>query len=282
MFFIENFPISLRNYAKFVNFAYHINHSSYPYMHSHDDYWEFTIITNGIVNNHYNDKDHYLKSNSVIVSYPGIEHSLLNRSSEQIRYINVAIREDYFCKFISLTPANFSEKIKEIKNFRLDDKIIKEIELNLHELTLSSIIEYENYNSLLFKIFILIFKELYNQIIARNNTISKSPLEQRIATIISEEKTVNIKVKDLCEKLFYSRTHLDRLFRNELNTSPHEYLLNLKLDYAKNLLHSTDLSLTNISLSIGFSNIGQFNKAFKNKFDVTPSKYRNFINNQDF
>ena len=82
-------------------------------------------------------------------------------------------------------------------------------------------------------------------------------------------------VKDLCEKLNYSRMQLNRLFNMYLNMSPHEYLIDYKLSYAQNLLRNSDLKLVDIAMATGYATLAQFNTNFKKKFGLTPKEYRN-------
>ena len=47
-----------------------------------------------------------------------------------------------------------------------------------------------------------------------------------------------------------------------------------RMKYAKSLLRTTAQPLGDIALAIGFKNLANFSKAFKNKFGYTPSAYR--------
>ncbi|WP_455804951.1 helix-turn-helix transcriptional regulator, partial [Clostridium butyricum] len=48
-----------------------------------------------------------------------------------------------------------------------------------------------------------------------------------------------------------------------------------KIEKAKQLLENTDMSIINISMSLGYDESGYFSKVFKKVVGVTPSAYRN-------
>ncbi len=53
-----------------------------------------------------------------------------------------------------------------------------------------------------------------------------------------------------------------------------DYLKNIRLEKAKELLVKSDLNLSEISQAIGYSDISYFSRIFKKEFQMTPSKYR--------
>ena len=68
--------------------------------------------------------------------------------------------------------------------------------------------------------------------------------------------------------------HLNRVFKQYLNTTPTEYINNLRLNYAKGLLVTTDLSGTEVCLEAGFGNLSHFYHLFKHSFKMTPLEFR--------
>lgn len=68
--------------------------------------------------------------------------------------------------------------------------------------------------------------------------------------------------------------HLNRAFRQYLSTTPTAYINDLRLKYAKNLLLTTRLSITDIALESGFNNLSHFFHLFKKHFHITPSHFR--------
>jgi AraC-like DNA-binding protein len=54
------------------------------------------------------------------------------------------------------------------------------------------------------------------------------------------------------------------------------------MERARELLHTSDLSVTAISAQVGYSNLQYFSSRFKAKFGVTPSQYRSASNRKHF
>ncbi len=68
--------------------------------------------------------------------------------------------------------------------------------------------------------------------------------------------------------------HLNRVFKQFLQTTPVKYINLLRLDYAKYMLATTDLSITDIALSAGFNNLSHYYHLFKKEVGLTPLAYR--------
>jgi len=65
------------------------------------------------------------------------------------------------------------------------------------------------------------------------------------------------------------------LFKHALGTSLKQYIIDKRLELAKKLLTTTNLSITDIAYQCGFPSSALFSKQFKNKTDISPSQYRN-------
>ena len=59
-----------------------------------------------------------------------------------------------------------------------------------------------------------------------------------------------------------------------MGQSPQEFLINYRMTKAASLLKTTDLSVGEISLLVGYTNQLHFSRAFKNVFRISPREYR--------
>lgn len=84
----------------------------------------------------------------------------------------------------------------------------------------------------------------------------------------------HIKVNDIAAYIGINRSYLTTIFKNKLNVSPQEYLVNYRLNKARQLLQTTDLSIQEIAVRVGYDNPLTFSKMFKNAFGVSPKYYR--------
>ncbi|MBX9668330.1 MAG: AraC family transcriptional regulator [Candidatus Obscuribacterales bacterium] len=68
--------------------------------------------------------------------------------------------------------------------------------------------------------------------------------------------------------------HFLRLFKEVFATTPHQYLLSMRLEKAKALLHHSKLSVNEICADTGFASLSSFSSLYKKKFQVSPLKDR--------
>jgi AraC family transcriptional regulator len=80
-------------------------------------------------------------------------------------------------------------------------------------------------------------------------------------------------LKTLAAEAGYSQSHFLRMFRAATGTTPHQYLLDLKLEKVKELLATRKLPLIDVAAACGFSSHSHLSTAFRNRFGATPSRY---------
>ncbi|MCQ2742997.1 MAG: helix-turn-helix transcriptional regulator, partial [Bacilli bacterium] len=108
-----------------------------------------------------------------------------------------------------------------------------------------------------------------------SNTLVPYPIAlKNILVKCNDPENLSWKSADVCAYSNYSQTHINRLFKKYLNTSVTEYLTNIKMNAAKNMLTTTNYSISEISASLGYSSVSYFNKIFSKTFDSTPYKYK--------
>jgi AraC-like DNA-binding protein len=71
-----------------------------------------------------------------------------------------------------------------------------------------------------------------------------------------------------------SPAHFSREFRRVFGEPPHQYLLTRRMERAAALLRTTDRSVADVCLSVGFSSVGSFTTTFGRTFGSTPTAYR--------
>lgn len=88
-------------------------------------------------------------------------------------------------------------------------------------------------------------------------------------------KTNDISVADLSKKFSLSETYFRRLFHKAYSTSPMQYIINLRLEYASQLLLSKYYTIKEISEKAGFNDPKYFSRLFKKKIACSPTTYIN-------
>lgn len=95
----------------------------------------------------------------------------------------------------------------------------------------------------------------------------------RILQFLSEYH-VNVGLKELSEHFGKSKSHISHLFKSKSGMTIRAYCNALKLEDSKTLLLTTDYSITDIALDLGFSDTSYFISLFKKKYGISPLKYR--------
>lgn len=101
-----------------------------------------------------------------------------------------------------------------------------------------------------------------------------SPVIRNLLIYLSANYTQNYSLHDLAEHSHISEEHLSRLFRKEVGTTLTTYIADLRSKKAAELLKTTQLSISEIAMYVGYSDSNYFVKVFKKRYGMTPSTYR--------
>ncbi len=97
---------------------------------------------------------------------------------------------------------------------------------------------------------------------------------QEAVAYIESHYAENITVADLAEALAIDRSYLYRIFKSDTEMSPKEYLNTYRINVARSLLAETDLSVSQIALSVGFTSFSSFYRFFVRRFGCSPREYQ--------
>ncbi len=114
-----------------------------------------------------------------------------------------------------------------------------------------------------------------------DNNPARNDLLSEILSYMNKRITEPITIEEICHEFYISRSSLQALFKTHLNTSPKNYLLNIKLQKSKELIRQNQYTISEIAYMLGFSSIHYFSRLFKKYFNTTPSSYsRKIAENQ--
>ena len=107
---------------------------------------------------------------------------------------------------------------------------------------------------------------------------SKLDSSKSIATMAAKLLEENISdeqnIEEIADILQVSSRHLRRVFKEEYNVTPTEYLQTSRLLLAKKLLTDTNISILDVAMASGFGSLRRFNDVFKKQYNLTPSHFR--------
>ena len=91
---------------------------------------------------------------------------------------------------------------------------------------------------------------------------------------IEKNYSEQLSLEDIATQVYLSPNYFSEVFKSSTGIAPWEYVTKMRLDEACELLRHTKRSITDIALSVGFSDSSYFAKVFKERFAQTPSAYR--------
>jgi AraC-like DNA-binding protein len=83
-----------------------------------------------------------------------------------------------------------------------------------------------------------------------------------------------LSLDQISEKACFSRYHFLRLFRQAFNKTPHQYLIERRIEKAKELLVTNELRVTDVCFEVGFQSLGSFSSLFHKYVGHAPVTYR--------
>jgi AraC-like DNA-binding protein len=118
-------------------------------------------------------------------------------------------------------------------------------------------------------------------LLARGVELSRSQIDekkqmrvQRAIERMYADMDKKLSIEALARECNYSVGYFSHLFRAVTGVSAHAYMCRLRIERAKNMLDSTDLSVLEIALAVGCEDQNYFSRFFKEQTGLSPTAYR--------
>ena len=98
-----------------------------------------------------------------------------------------------------------------------------------------------------------------------------------LTQIMNECFTQPITIADLAEKVYLTPTYICLLFKQETGITINEYIINLRIEYAKKLLEQPQMKLYDVCSAVGYTSPSYFSRLFKKQTGFSPSEYRDAV-----
>ena len=243
--------------------------------HTHSDFYEITVATEGNGQSFVGDEPTEIKKGDVFVSFPFENHRLEGDPVNHISYASVSFGVE--------NPA-YSEKLKKLwlDNTPPNNRVINcpyAAEL-INTLLLEFSGEKGKYShrilaSVMEQLTIYILRGFSDRI---SYTMSKTPTEVELARQIAHYVDTHLitmkNLNECAEELSYNYCYLSTVFKRVFGITLSEYHRIKRLDMSKALIDDTEHSLSEISEMLGYSTPAAFCKSFKQKFGISPSGYK--------
>lgn len=235
------------------------------------DFWEITYVDDGTLITQVEGKEYSLNAQEIMFYAPGQEHS--QRTTTTCSYLTIVFDMD-----IDKEDAEFL-KNKTFKVSQRDTEVLTRFNKASNH--------YNHFTPMLLnslvQMLVVSILTSSNDLAANKPIMTKmqqkydNELLGEIALYIQENIYSQLNVEDICYHFSISRSTIQTLFIKNLNTTPKQYISDLRFAKAKQMIKDSTYSISEIARICGFSSIHYFSRVFKEKYGVTPTSYAKSI-----
>lgn len=199
------------------------------------------------------------------------------------RYIGIGL-ELHPCRFQAITDclvqkkvvSNFESSLPTVQKF----KITRTVESILHQIIRCNYIDSLKSLYLEGKILelasafaneVILEKDIAN--IRKEISISDGAALARIRKIIDENYVEPVTISELAKQSYMSESKLRTVFKQQYGLTIYQYVLDKKMEKARDLLEKQSCRVKDAASLVGYSNISHFSENFRKKFGLTPTEY---------
>lgn len=248
--------------------------------HCHEDFIELSFITSGSVDYLIEGEKYTLKKGQVLISNPGVYHQELFEANTNCRELHIGLTN--LNLFSNVKKDYIDIGNKNVLTFtKYKDEILKSC--------LEIVEEQKTYNqtspfmlkSLVMKLLVLLYREINEDDTTRDSkefsfkSREKKALVESITKYLTENYTEDISLYTLSKNMYLSPVYISKIFKELMGDSPINYLIQIRLSKAKELLADSKLSIKSIAKMVGYSDPYYFSKLYKKYYGVSPNKSRN-------
>ncbi len=256
-------------------YRYIISQSERLVYHSHD-YYEIFLVADGTLYHHVNETTTLLEKGDLLFIRAEDTHVLSYDNNKSFCIANLAFTSE-ICRalFNYLEGGCDTNKLLSEKNPPSVKLSAKEFDNLLYTLQSINTASYTDTSEKILKmkaVLFSVFSKYFSKYSVRENSYSvwfEYLCDELKKPVVFQKSKPDMSA--ICGK---SKEHIARSFKNNLGVTPSEFLCEVRLNYAANLLINTNFSVLEISLESGFENLSWFYKKFSEKFGITPKEFR--------
>jgi len=268
-------------------------HNEYPYTFHHVDmsktvvpwHWhealEFDLILEGSMKVHtasqtqiFHKGEGFFINSNVLASMENLENCIQDSHLFHPVFLSGHFKSVFETKYLNPVTQNRNLELVCLRGENENQRKILSKLRQLGKLQTQENMEFQTRN-LLSEVWLLLLEEIQNTDTHALPTPPKN--QERILTMlafIQENFAEKLTLEDIADAASVSTRECLRCFRASIHQSPMDYLIDYRVQTAKKLLQTTDLSITDIALRCGFNSNSYFTKIFHRSCGKTPNAYR--------
>ena len=250
------------------DFTFHIWTRPSSFYHSHENYIEIFIVTEGKLIHHFNKQQTVMKTGDAFIVFPGQYHKHSPYKNYPSQHINLTCNPDFANNLLKLY-FNSDAPLCAKQLVHLNTNAFQTA-LNYQKIILESPDEFSQ--NVFLKAFISFIIGLFY--IGEDRTEMPDWLKDFIRKLNNVNLSNDFKISEIYNVSNYSQTTLCREFKKYTGKTLVSYINDLKLNYACNLLKNTTFPLWSIANTVGFSSQAHFTRLFKERYGITPLQFR--------
>lgn len=234
------------------------------------DYFLIHYIIKGKGTFRTKDKEYQLQKRQGFVIHPNKVTYYKADEKEPWHYIWIGLNGKKAKEYLNL--ANLSEE-SPIFTYELDDEALVTA---IRKMTKIGIQLRDNDLELMAHLYMCLSKLVENNCyhVNDNKISNKDKYMQQSFKYVQANYWHELTVEDLSKHLNLNRSYLYTIFKEELNLSPQQYIINFRINKAVELLNNQELTIAEIARSVGYQDQFIFSKTFKKQKGLSPKSYR--------
>ena len=243
--------------------------------HYHD-YYEVFLIADGRVYHTVNGERTLLEKGDLVFIRPNDTHVLSYYKEESFSMANLAFTSKICDSLFSYLDGGCSTELLKSSplppGVRLSGKETEGLIYTLQSINTASYTDSSEKILKMKSVLFDVFARYFSKYSVRENGFSA--WFEYLCEELKKPSVFRETRPDMCAICGKSKEHISRVFRRNLGVTPSEYLCEIRLNYAANLLKNTNLSILEVSLESGFDNLSWFYRKFNEKFVISPRGFR--------
>ena len=130
------------------------------------------------------------------------------------------------------------------------------------------------YSSLIRSLLSIVLILTAHRTVSGTSEAGRSRIVSYLCNYVQSNYARNISLSEICRAQYLNASFISRKFKETVGMTFEQYLQNARMQNAKSLLASTDLSVEEISLKVGYTDPGSFRKIFKRICGISPTEFR--------